>query len=241
MKYNFSGLKYNLSVHDVEIFIKECDKVFDGRLSRYFNYSRVVSLAEFRRLIEELNLIFQEKVGVISGSKDEPELKFIKSSDTRILNFSDSLEYDLDGDWTSQDPENFSLTICNQVFEHIYNPHVAIKNLMHHTKIGGYIYVSIPTINCIHSDPYFYSSGFHPRFLERLAIENNLEPVNIGFWGSHKYLINAVSEQWLTSNQLKKGIHRLRDMQFPFAMFQDGRKNSSQYITDCWGLFKKVR
>ena len=241
MSYNYHGLHYELCVAEVNRFIKDHHSLFDGKLSNFYNYSRVVSLAEFGRLIKELKLQNQQHIGVVSGSMNEPELKLIDAEQISLLNFSEDASYDLDMPWKLQPSRNFSLTICNQVFEHIFNQHIALENLIHHTRKDGHIYISIPTVNCIHGEPYFYSAGFHPRFLERLALEHNLEILNIGFWGSHKYLINAVSGQWLTNNQLKKGVHRLRDLRYPISIFQDGRFRSknNRYITDCWGLFKK--
>jgi len=241
MPYQYQGFHYELSVADVNRFVIDFDRLFDGKLSNLYNYSRVVSLAEFSRLTKEFNLQKQQHVGVVSGSVNEPELKLIDSENISLLNFSEDAKYDLDLPWKLQPSHNFSLTICNQVFEHIFNQHIAIENLIHHTQRDGHIYISIPTINCIHAEPYFYSAGFHPRFLERLALEHNLEVLNIGFWGSHKYLVNAVSGQWLTHNQLKRGLHRLRDLRYPISIFQDGRIRSknNRYITDCWGLFKK--
>src|SRR5262249_28665059 len=108
---------------------------------------------------------------------------------------------------------------------------------IHQTRPGGYIYISIPTINRIHGEPHFYSSGYHPRFLERLALKNGLDIENIGYWGSLKYLLNAVTGFWLTHNQLAAGpaigdmIHGMEHV--------DGRANEDRYITDCWALFRK--
>jgi SAM-dependent methyltransferase len=239
MTYTFAGLKFAYSVDEVAQFIALENSRFNGALDSLLNYPRVVALHDFYQCVKHLGITQQEHVGIFSGSLNEPELKFIESKKIRMLNFEDSHEYDLDQSWSHQKPLNFSLSLCNQVFEHIFNPQVALQNIIHHTRRQGYIYISIPTINCIHSDPYFYSSGFHPRFLERLALENDLIPITINHWGSFKYMINAVSGKWLTSTQLKPGIHGLRDMLSPFSIFEDGRKDSDRYITDCWGLFQK--
>ncbi len=239
MTYKFPGLKFSHSIDEVAKFIALQNSRFDGLLGSWLNYPRVVALHDFYQCIKHLDIAQQEHVGVFSGSLNEPELKLIESNKITMLNFEDNHEYDLDHSWFHQTPMNFSLSLCNQVFEHIFNPHVALKNIIHHTRNQGYIYISIPTINCIHSDPYFYSSGFHPRFLERLAFENDLIPIMMDQWGSFKYMVNAVSGKWLTSTQLKPGIHGLRDLVLPFSIFEDGRKESDRYITDCWGLFQK--
>jgi SAM-dependent methyltransferase len=230
------------SFQDVREFINKNNDIFSGKLKNYYNYSRVVSLADFSCLVDKMGISSQEHVGVISGSELEPELKFLAANKMTFLNFSNNVIYDLDKNWDQQDSQDFSFAICNQVLEHVYNPRQALKNIIHHTRSGGYIYISIPTINCIHGEPYFYSAGYHPRFLERLAIEHKLEAIHIGQWGSEKYLINAVSGRWLTNNNLRIGIHGLADFLHPTFILRDGRKNSLdyRYITDCWALFKKA-
>jgi SAM-dependent methyltransferase len=234
--------KAPLSDSDVSKFIKKYDAEYGGGLSNSFNYSRVVSLAHFKRNVDKFNLSEQDSVGVISGSDKELELNFLRFKNFKSLSFEKNREYDLDKDWTQQPSEEFSFTMCNQVLEHVFNPHQAFKNLVHHTKVDGYIYITIPTVNCIHGEPHFYSSGFHPRFLERIGLENNLEVLDIGWWGSFKYMINAVGKRWLSESELKPGIHHKRDLRLPFLIFRDGTKRDvkeSPVITDCWALFRK--
>jgi SAM-dependent methyltransferase len=228
-----------LGVAEVSQFIADNDRQFDGKLTNYFNYSRVVSLAHFDVLMRAMGLSAQRHVGVVSGSLNEPELKFLQADQVSILNFEDDNAYDLDKSWLLTPGKDFSLTVCNQTLEHVFNPHVAFKNLVHHTAVGGYIYVSIPTVNCIHGEPYFYSSGFHPRFLERLAVECDVEPINIGSWGSYKYMINCVSGKWLPEKALRRGSLTRKSVRLPELIFQDGRVNQPKYITDCWGLFRR--
>ena len=143
--------------------------------------------------------------------------------------------------------------ICNQVLEHVFNPHLAFKNMLHHLKKDGYIYVSLPTINCIHGEPYFYSSGFYPRFLERITKENKLRIINIGYWGSKKYIAQAIMGNWLNERDLRPlpfSLKSLLNLSNPLLFFTDGRKNNNHnkmnrffnktpIIVDCWGLFQK--
>lgn len=225
-----------LGLADINEFIKQCDAKFSGQLSGFYNYPRVVALAHFAVLVNQGDLARQAHTGVISGAPDELELRFLQSEKTTGLSFENG--YNLDQSWLNDPPQKFSLTLCNQVLEHVFNPHLAFRNLIHHTAVGGHLYVTIPTINCIHGEPDFYSSGYHPRFLERLALENELEIVSIGCWGSYKYMINAVSGYWLAEKQLVIGA---KDGGLnPLLSNVDGRIKDDQFITDCWGLFKRV-
>ncbi len=228
-----------LTTAEVEAFVVTYDPLFGGTLTGVAAYPRVVALAHFAALIRRLGIEAQEHVGVISGSPREPELALLNCAKVTALNFETNgrdVSYDLDKSWLGEPSLDFSLTLCNQVLEHVFNPHVAFRNLIHHTRPGGYIYVSIPTINCIHSEPYFYSSGFHPRFLNRIGAENGLDVMHVGWWGSYKYMINAVTGLWPTGAELMPGAGR--EFLHPELVKVDGRINDS-LITDCWALFRK--
>jgi hypothetical protein len=235
-----------LSLLQITSFIERHDNLFNGQLLNHLNYSRVVSLAHFENIVSRLDIQKQDHVGVVSGSINDPELKLLSTKLSTILSFEQEPIYDLDQSWLSQHPMNFSFTLCNQTLEHVFNPHVAIKNLVHHTRKNGYLYLSVPTINCIHGEPFFYSSGFHPRFLSRLGQENNLAIIDIGWWGSYKYMINAVSGQWLPDLLLRAESKPLFRHKFkntkpsPVKIpYEDGRINQNEHITDCWVLFQK--
>lgn len=241
MSWESKWVNHNLSEMQVSEFIKSNDASFQGQLSSFYNYSRVVSLAHFDSLTDTLGIKNQSHVGIVAGSLNELELNFLIPDKVTVLNRGEKVNYDLSLDWSSWVSHNFSMTICNQVLEHVFDPHLAFKNLYHQTAPNGHIYISIPTLNCIHGEPDFFSSGFHPRFLENLAIANKLEILNIGYWGSYKYLINAVSGRWLPENHLKKGLFSIKDLKYPIQfIFEDGRiKSKENLITDCWALLKK--
>lgn len=235
------------SMKEVEEFIGRFDHLYGGRLSAQHHYGRVVSLCWFYRTMISNGLLNQPSVGVISGDPHELEPRMLNFKNIEYLNFSEDRKYDLDVSWKDQQPKRFDITICNQVLEHIFNPHQAFENIIHHTRPGGLIWISVPTINCIHGEPYFYSSGYHPRFLERLAQANNLEIIGVSHWGSVRFLLHQVTGKWMSFNQLKVGLHTLEDCRFPNYVFSDGRDPNCEYvgamgfgkvITDCWGLFR---
>jgi hypothetical protein len=96
-------MKYHcLSNVEIKEFIKKYDHIFSKKLTKKFNYSRVVSLANFKFLIDELKLNNQKNVGMISGSENDPELKFIKYEKILYLNFPQNKIYDLDKNWKKQ-------------------------------------------------------------------------------------------------------------------------------------------
>ena len=232
----------------VKKFIDENNSRFNNKLTQYFNFSRVVCLADFEFQLKRHSLKHFSDVGVISPSDPlDPELHIISYDHLDLLNYDNSNnQYNLDDEWSCSDKykniKKFDFILCSQVLEHIYSPSQALKNLKYITKTNGYIWVSIPTINCIHGEPYFYSSGYHPRYLARLAKQVGLECLHIGAWGNKKYLASAVLGKWLCHDQLKPSLNKIQEF-FKIDALKDGRLNdlTGNYITDSWVLLKKLK
>ena len=228
----------------VEAFINKNNLKFNGELTQHFNFSRVVCLADFQQILNRHNLKNFQNIAVVSGSKLEPELRIIDYNYLDLLNYNFSTNlYNLDEDWSKLNDcknDKYNLVLCNQVLEHIYSPLQALKNLSYITRPGGYIWVSVPVVNCIHGEPFFYSSGYHPRYLRRLANEVKLECVHIGAWGNKNYLASAVIGKWLTYDNLKKKINNIQEL-VKFFTLKNSIKNdlTGNFITDTWALLKK--
>lgn len=127
------------SLTDAQVidFSLQHDHIFGDELRTKHSWSRVVSLANFSNLILKLGIYEQKHVGVVSGTINEPELNFINSKKTTILSYEENKIFDLETDWKLNMSFDFSLTICNQVLEHVFNPYLAFSNLCHATKKGG--------------------------------------------------------------------------------------------------------
>lgn len=219
------------------------------------SFSRLLVSYWFHKTMSNLKMLHFNNISIISGSVNEPELKTITFNKLNNCSFDEDKKFDLDIDWTKVLSSDFvgksDLVICNQVLEHISNPAIAFKNLTSMLSPGGLLFVSVPVLNCIHGEPYFFSSGYHPRFLNRHAVDNNLEFVDGAFWGTYKYAINAISGRWSTAEQLRPGFRSLSDFKNPLLSLTDGRNANSTFasllgykpnnflMTDCWGLYKK--
>lgn len=240
------------SKDEVDLFIS----TFQGLPREFLSslaYSRLVQLTALHQVVNSHNLINQAHVGVISGSKSEPALAMFRSEKTTICAYEDDIKYDLDKSWLGWPSHEFTLTICNHTFEHIFNPFVAIKNLIHHTAPMGYIFLSVPVVDCIHGEPHFYYSGFHPRFLSRMAQESGLEIISIGCWGNHKAMINGMHGRWLTQKESRRGLFNFNNFSQPAnalrkfvrnlrqlsVAFEDGQVQSFRYLTNTWILLRK--
>lgn len=69
--------------------------------------------------------------------------------------------------------------MCTEVFEHLPNPAIALKELSRILKVNGEILVTSPFRSYYHQEPYFYYSGFSKYWYEYFANDNNLEIVLI--------------------------------------------------------------
>jgi hypothetical protein len=237
---------------EVDLFRTTFHSIPQETLSR-IAYSRLVQLTALHQLVTTHDLTNQAHVGVISGGGSEPELALFKIDKTTICAYEENIKYDLDKSWLEWPSYEFSFTICNYTFEHIFNPFVAIKNLIHHTASGGYLFLSMPVVDCIHGEPHFYYSGFHPRFLSRIAQEYGLEIIALGAWGNHKAMINGMHGRWLNESESHRGFFNFTQLRHPIdalralarnfrqlsVIFEDGRIQSSTYLTNTWILLRK--
>jgi ubiquinone/menaquinone biosynthesis C-methylase UbiE len=81
--------------------------------------------------------------------------------------------------------ESFDAVICTEVFEHIPDPQLALKELTRLIKPGGILILTIPS-NCLrHFDPYFFYSGFSDRWLEYWFKNTGLKIIKINIDGNY--------------------------------------------------------
>ena len=96
----------------------------------------------------------------------------------KIEEYKDGYKYgDLDYtcDITSIPVNNkyFHVILCTEVFEHLPDPELAIKEFNRILKSNGELILTVPS-NCLrHMDPYFFYSGFSDNWLRQKLKENN--------------------------------------------------------------------
>lgn len=223
----------------VEAFVARWDARYGGKLSNFFDYTRVISLCDFERTVSP-RIPPSGTIAVVSGGLDEPELALLPANCTvEHLCYPDDPRFDLSLDWDASYGQ-FDLVLCNQVLEHVPDPLKAMRNLRAITAPGGRVFVSIPVINCVHGLPHFYSAGYYPTWL-RFAFEMaGLSVEHISYWGSRKHLLNAVAGRWLGCNQLKKYRRSRRELSLRM-MFEDGRihSNDPRILSGTWGLARR--
>ena len=173
---------------DVQAFLGELPS---RQASRFLNESdpaRVISLLHFSKWISTVGPV--ERVAVISGSENEPELLFLPTASVQYFNFDDSQLWDLNDDWgdgrLARASRSFDLVLCEQVLEHVLDPIQAVKNAALLLAPGGHLHLSVPGVNGTHGGPHYFYGGFHPRALSAFCEKAGLTSVKAGGWGSKK-------------------------------------------------------
>ena len=75
--------------------------------------------------------------------------------------------------------ESIDNILCSEVFEHLPNPHLALKELTRLLKKGGTILITAPFRCLYHQEPFFFYSGFSKYWYEHFGKENNLKILKI--------------------------------------------------------------
>jgi len=74
--------------------------------------------------------------------------------------------------------------MCNEVFEHLPNPVLAIKEFSRLVKPGGYLVLTAPFASLVHFAPYHFASGFSRYFYEKYLPEYGFEIRDLQFNGN---------------------------------------------------------
>ena len=191
---------YKLYRKDFYSKIKEIDNPRLYEMLSDLDPARIISLIKFYDLFSKIeNFSFNDhiNIAVISGTLSEPELIFFNNASVDCLCFNEKINpgeyqfWDLNLDWSEIQYSNFhkkyDLVLCEQVFEHIPNPENALRNMKFLLKDKAIIHISVPSINGIHTDPYYFTAGYHKRMLSYLSKKvGGFEIIECESWGSKK-------------------------------------------------------
>jgi SAM-dependent methyltransferase len=154
----------------------------DSEIHKYqqMDPPRVISIIDFKEWIKKHNISNGEKL--LYTCKSDIELNYIQYTNQEYIPYP---PHDLH---TLDIPEkNHDFVLFNQTLEHLYNPFLAIQNLYNHTKKGGFLYTTVPTINIPHMTPVHFW-GITPIGLCILMMSVGFDIVECGHWGSKNYI-----------------------------------------------------
>jgi SAM-dependent methyltransferase len=146
------------------------------------------------------------------------------------------------------EPDNsFDAIMCIEVFEHIPNPILAIKEFSRLLKPGGTLIITAPFASITHFAPYFFYSGFSRHFYETNLAEYGFTIDKIEFNGNYfDYLaqelrrINTISKKYTGKKQGFVGKVGVQLLLWSLDKLSKQGKESSELLTyGCQVVAKK--
>lgn len=157
-------------------------------------FSRVVSLIEFRKMMWGKNIPIKNMLTM--NSTNDPELEYVNADNITSYDYLSNPElYDLHT--MDLDKKDYDFFMSNQTLEHLYDPLGALKNVNRHLESGGYLYMNVPCNNIPHDTPVHFYTGFTSVGLGALVELSGFEIVNLGQWGNSNGLIKLFTEGWV--------------------------------------------
>jgi SAM-dependent methyltransferase len=167
-----------------------------------------------------LNLIDSRitSVALVGGSKD-PELSML--DDILLTTYGiegEEVFLDLNVLCTNESTiqAQHDLVICNQVIEHVWNHEAFFLNITKLMRPSGYLWLSAPASNFVHSYPHYFSAGFTSEYLANNLQNNGLIIIHSGHLSSRRnYLFRHTFNAWLSHEE---SVNPIR------SMFRNARK-----------------
>lgn len=153
-------------------------------------------------------------VGVVGGSPNDPEIKWIQRQFPeakltflgieRIPNL-DFIYFDLN---INQDiSRNFDLIHCAQVLEHVWDIKQAISNLLRLSRKDGLVWINCPASCHAHASPYYFSSGYQSQLISNLGLSLGARLCEYGQMGSPRsYFYEHTLRRWPDENEYQNPL-----------------------------------
>jgi SAM-dependent methyltransferase len=215
-KHVYKSTEYYQKAND------EYHKLSNLEKSKWFpkDFPRLASTFDYKEWVIKYNLNHVGKL--LSTCATDVELEYITYDNITICDYSMDKNYDLHTmDLCEKD---YDMIIFNQTLEHLYNPFIAMKNLLDHLKPGGYLYTTVPTINIPHMVP-FHFWGMTPTGLCVLGASVGFNVLECGYWGNLSY-INHIFTHFGWPNTSDVMVNKIID-------------NVEHCQSQTWALFQK--
>lgn len=208
------------------------------------------------------------RVAVIGGGQDEPELitlsekfnlnpYFFGIETLESSNFS-YLDLNMEEPASIEHLGQYDLILCSQVLEHLWNVPQAFIHFKSLLRNGGMAWIACPYSNIYHGSPYFYSAGYSPELIVKLAENQTMQVVQVGFKGTKRlYRSRHLLAHWFSDRQLRyplisyfgvsgsyleKILYNLKILPERLILtFSSNTQSRSEFdAVETWALIKKV-
>lgn len=148
------------------------------------DFPRIVAILEFERLVQEHG-IRPERLLIVNGGGNDPESEHVQADYVLAIDYARGKN---DLHTLNLAERDFDLILLGQTLEHLYDPILALENLLQHLVPGGYLFASVPVVNIPHSTPFCHYTGFTPTGLGCVCRAAGFDIVHIGQWGNVEYI-----------------------------------------------------
>jgi ubiquinone/menaquinone biosynthesis C-methylase UbiE len=135
---------------------------------------------------------------------------------------------------------SFDAVMCVEVFEHISNPMMALKEFNRLLKPGGYLILTAPFCSLTHFAPYYFFSGFSRYFYETHLEKWNFEIIDLQENGNFfEYLaqeirrVSSVAGMYCNANLKISERLAIKIVLKMLQRFSDNESGSSELL--CFG------
>jgi ubiquinone/menaquinone biosynthesis C-methylase UbiE len=226
--YNYCGLK---NLKDREIWLKEAIKKIPKGESIL---DAGAGELQYKKYCTDLKYISQD-FGQYSGDGKEG-LQMGKWDNSKL---------DIVSDITHIPVENnsFDNIMCIEVFEHLPEPQLAIKEFSRILKSDGRLIITAPFCSLTHFAPYYYANGYSKYFYEKFLKENDFSILEISYNGNYfEYLaqelhrIIKMSDKYSKVNVFVKFMIMCSIFPLLLLLNKLSKKNRGSEEVLCFGL-----
>jgi SAM-dependent methyltransferase len=214
------------------------DPYKDGKIEEMLNgkdYPRVTCVLDFKEWISKYNIVPEK---MLYTSDTDFELNYIQPKSKELLEYDSTTNH---GDLHSLSlkDKDYDFVLFSQTIEHLYNPFKAIEKIYEHTKSGGFVFTSVPTINIPHMTPIHFA-GIYPMGLAVMFESAGFEIMEIGQWGNINYLNYIFHHHGWPDHQYLTQIANAQLRGSPHFQTYNGLiANEEVNIAQCWCLARK--
>jgi len=131
---------------------------------------------QYKKYCEHLECISQD-FGQYNGKGDDKGLQTKKWDNTKLDIVSDITNIPVPD-------SSFNAIMCIEVFEHIPEPIMVVKEFSRILKGGGTLILTAPVCSLTHFAPYYFYNGYSRYFYERILRENGFKIEELTYNGN---------------------------------------------------------
>ncbi|MTA48441.1 MAG: hypothetical protein F2565_00345 [Actinobacteria bacterium] len=176
-----------------------------------------------------------ETVAVIGASNSDPEiieLKKKKNFELTTYGIDAEADHQLDLNIQTESKIKYDLILCSQVLEHLYDVKSGLVNLVNLMDKDSLLWIGCPASNMSHGSPYYFSAGYQPELITKLAEGLSLQSIVYGRVGTKRnyFMIHAL-RIWPTTEELIHPIIKYNFSRLP----KNSKLNALRYLRDLPG------